>query len=203
MTAAPRPGSMRDRAQGGSSPQQRESGFRQAPYRATSAPAHKAPYDPTRAPAGYDQDYWGMAVLFRDLAMKDVNLRAGVPVIYGELRRIFEWFDLEHGSRPFQKRGDGFVEIKFGGMYRDGAGKRLTWVQVGYAIIREFWSRNWDDDALAYFTDKEIFERIAARVVERWLTERQRAKLAARPQQEIQPMTWNREGHRRRRITSE
>lgn len=199
--AAPRPGSMRDRAQRGSTGQQQSLFDRppqpgRAPRR--EQPQRKQAYDPTRAPAGYDQDYWGMAVLFRDLAMKDVNLRAGVPVIYGELRRAFEWFDLEHGTRAFQKRGDGTVEKTFADMYRDASNRPVTWVQVGYSAIEEFWSRAWDDDALTWFCDKEVLEQMVNRVCERWLASRMRARRAGR-KIEPKPLEWNREGHRKRR----
>lgn len=201
--ANPRPGSMRDRAQhdGGRESREVRSSFGQRP--APERPAQrKQPYDPAVAPAGYDQDYWGMAVLFRDRAMKDVNLRVGPPVIYGEMRRVFEWFDLEHGSRAFQKRGDGTVEKTFGQMYRDGKGSRQTWVQVGYAVIEEFWSRRWDDDALTWFCDKDVIERMATVVCERWLSQRMKARRAATPLPEPEPLQWNREGHRKRRRTS-
>lgn len=190
--AAPRPGSMRARALGGARPApSREAGPQQYPQ--------KQPYDPGRAPAGYDQDYWGMAVLFRDLAMKDVSLHVGPPVIYGELRRVFGWFGLEHGSRAFQTRGDGTVEKTFAQVYRDGDGKALTWVQVGYAIIEEFWSRVWDDAALSWFCNTDVFEQMATRVCERWLSERHAARLATCPAPEPEALAWNRDGHKRRR----
>lgn len=199
MNQPPKRGSMRARAMA------LESGGNVVPLRpgASVPPApRRTPYDPAKAPAGYDSDYWGMAVLFRDLAMKDdINLRAGVPVIYGELRRMFEWFDLEHGSRAFQKRGDGEVELTYADMYRDGDGKVLSWVAVGYAIIEEFWSRVWDDDALVYFCDMDILMSMAQRVCERWQASRFRASRIREPEPEI--MTWNREGHRRRRTPGE
>ena len=170
------------------------------PSPTAEAQPQRRSYDPTRAPAGYDQDYWGMALLFRDKAMADdINLRAGVPVIYTETRRMFEWFDLEHGSRPFERRGDGHVERTYAQVYRDGTGKQLTWQEVGYAIIEEFWDRYWDDDALQYFCDLDVFLEIADYVVTKWLNKRGRAWLARQPKKEPQPMEWKHDESKRRR----
>lgn len=192
--APPPKGSYRDRLQ-------RETAERNTwtptPGYQASQQTRRQPYDPTRAPAGYDQEGWHLALLFRDLAEKDgVSLRAGVPVIYGELSRVFERFDLEHGSRAFQKRGDGHVERTFGQMYRDEKNRPVPWLRVGEAVIREFWSRYWDADALTYFCDLDVFEEMATRVCERWLAQRMKAMRTTESAPE--PMKWNREGHKRR-----
>ena len=200
MTAAPRRGSMRDKALKQSGQQSLFDAPSSQPEHPPQQPKRRGPRDETVAPAGYDQNYWGMAVLFRDRAMKDdINLRAGVPVIYGEIRRVCEWFDLEHGSRPFQTKGDGTTEKTFAQVYRDGTGKQLTWVEVGYAIIEEFWCRVWDDAALSHFCDMDVFMFIARYVCEGWSGQRMRAHFKAHPPPTPDIETWNREGHRRRR----
>lgn len=159
-----------------------------APAPSGQAPQRKS-FDPTRTPAGYDPGYWHLALLFRDLAMKDdINLRAGVPVIYAEIKRIFEWFGLEQGSRPFRKRGDGKVERTYAQMYRDGDGSRVAWLDVGEAVVREFWSRVWDDDALSDFCDMDVLTRMTWEVCNHWESARGRAHAKAHPQPRPEPM---------------
>lgn len=150
-------------------------------------------FDPARVPAGYDPGYWHMALLFRDLAMADdINLRAGVPVIYAEIMRIFAWFDLEHGSRPFRRRGDGKVERTYAQMYRDGTGRQIAWRDVGEAIVREFWSRRWDDQALSYFCDMDILQQMAHYVCNHWENERFRRQREAHPRPAPEVRQWHR-----------
>ena len=218
MAAQPKPGSMRDRARRTHGEPEDETETSR-PDRATSRQSWQASrpapesrpaprkkwkeFDPAYVPEGAQPDYWHLAILFRDLALKDdITLRGGVPIIYDAIRQAFARFDLENGSRPFQRRGDGTVELTFAQVYRDGEGDRRPWPQVGEAVVREFWRRQWDSDALDYFCDIEILSQMVTRVCERWLGQRLRAKAAASPRPTPEPMTWSREGHNKRRRIS-
>lgn len=56
-------------------------------------PVHQAkvPGDGTLAPRGYRPDIWDLALLFQQKAeAEDLALRAGAPVLYGEINKIME-----------------------------------------------------------------------------------------------------------------
>ena len=185
----------------------RQSRDRAPTYRENAAKPDEAPapgtgsrgsWDRARVPDGYHPAYWHLALLFQDLAMADgISLRAGVPVVYAEMRRAFAWFGLEGGTRAYQERGDGTVELTFAQVYRDGAGRPLTWQQAGEAIVQEFWTRQWDSGALECFCDPGVLTEVARAVFGRWHGQRITAELRSRAAHPA-ARTWNRDGQRRR-----
>jgi hypothetical protein len=190
-SSGPKEGTLRAREQAGGT------GYGAGSARQTTRPAR---FDPAHVPDGAHPGYWHAAILFRDLALENgVSLRAGVPVIYAEIRRVFEWFDLEGGTRAFWQRGDGTVELTFAQVYRDAAGRRLPWAEVGEAIIREFWNRQWDSSALEYFCDPDVLTEVARYACEEWQLLRLKTARRESPPPAPQPVTWNRDGHRKRR----
>lgn len=135
--------------------------------------------------------YWHLALYFQDMAARDrIQLRAGVPVIYDEIRAAFAAFDFEGGTRIFED------DIPYAKVYRDEKGARLTWDKVAEAVIDEFWTRVWDREALRYFCDLERLDETVWDVCRRWRNIR--TKPVNRPAPE--PITWNRpESARRKR----
>lgn len=150
------------------------------------------------APASYDQQLWSFALMFRDLAGRNgVYVDGRLPVVYVAIERTINWFDAKAGSRPFQRRGDGTIEMTYRQAYKyvDGQGR---WAKVVEAAIDEFWTRAWDDDALHDFCDFEIFDQMMHVVCDRAYSRHlQSTHVKTTPE----PVRWNRDGHRKRRIT--
>lgn len=156
-------------------------------------------WDDTLAPPGYEQDIWQICLRFRDLATHaDVYMRAGMPVMYHNISRTLDWFRVKDGSRAFMARGDGTIDMTYRQAYKYAAPPHGRWQQVVELAVEEFWSRTWSGDALADFCDFEIFEQMMHVVCDRAYS---RHLKSAYVKPEPEPVPWNRDGHRKRRIT--
>jgi hypothetical protein len=156
-------------------------------------------WDDSLAPPGYEQDVWQICLMFRDLATRaDVYIRAGMPVMYHNVSRTLDWFRVKQGDRAFMARGDGTIDMTYRQVYKYAAPPRGRWQHVVEQAVDEFWTRVWSNDPLADFCDFETFEQMIYAVCDRAYSKHLAAQHNRTPPE---PVTWNRDGHRKRRIT--
>jgi len=164
------------------------SGFRRdaAPVRYGRTPAPAAsrpaaprqPFDRDRCPAGYDPDVWHLALRFEQSAKADgIELRAGRPVIYAEIDALVT----HHGLRgkTYRHRADRCRKRFLSELLADHcwlhlpelerasrAEADITWAQMVEVIMREFWSRIWDEHALDHF--RQHFQEYGQMALDHW-----------------------------------
>lgn len=148
------------------------SGFKPQP----SAP--RQPFDRDRCPAGYHPDVWHLALSFEQSAKANgIELRAGRPVIYSEIDALVT----HHGLRGKTYRHRtalcknialhpalaAHCWLHLPELVRTGHGDSdITWVQMVEVIIREFWSRIWDEHALDHF--RQHFQEYGQAALDHW-----------------------------------
>jgi hypothetical protein len=127
------------------------------PSRTTSGGS--TPPDRDRCPRGWDTDIWHLALVFESLAGdQDIKLRAGRPVIYSELAGRIK----DSGIRNWQKDDLPFSSEQLEAtlaqeFYSDIKLFGPLWRQFIEAMICEFFTRHWDENATATFTGKDMF----------------------------------------------
>lgn len=187
--SSPKPGTMRARGQGDNRPAQGSQAQRQP-----SAPRPRR--DPGTAPNGYRQEYWHLAQYFIQTCEAHGVPTKGVPIVYEEIKRRAEYWNLESGStavewdvrrpRPAEYRNkplpkDWNATVRLRDLYRDEDNQPLTWVQVGEAIIDWFWdspviAECRTSDVLHDLCDLENFGYLYSYVCDRWRYKRSRKK---------------------------
>lgn len=154
--------------------------------------------DEAQAPAGYDQDCWHLALLFRAGAQRDrIELAAKLPVICLEIDDLVTRYGI---------RGQTFRHVAEGCQHRETpyylaircwyhyppmalSGHEsgvITWVQMVEIIIAEFWSRIQNEHALDYF--RQSFGEYGQAAVRHWANLRVVNEIAARPHVRRGPM---------------
>src|SRR5581483_8981614 len=138
------------------------SSFRAGPQKSSggqpvSRPARRA--DPDACPSGYDQDIWGLVLLFGQLAAADgIHLAAGRPLLYAML---------EERVRELQARLEKAQKLEpRSGWWSATPGKRFgTWQELAEAAIRFEWANfRQDQYAADWFCDPTRFREMIRQV---------------------------------------
>lgn len=138
----------------------------------------KGPPGKDRCPAGWDEDIWSLALLFRQYARADgIELQQGPPVIYMEIDDLVTRYTMRGRTYPQEVYGckARFFPTDLASHCwlhypvsppEDQKPGDLVWHQKVEVIMAEFWSRVWDARALDHF--RQHFAEYGLMAVRHW-----------------------------------
>lgn len=154
--------------------------------------------DEAQAPAGYDQDCWHLALLFRAGAQRDrIELAAKLPVICLEIDDLVTRYGIRGQTFRHETHGCTRREMPYYLAARCWyhyppmalSGHQacvITWVQMVEIVIAEFWSRIQNEHALDYF--RQSFAEYGQAAVKHWANLRVVKEIDSRPHVPREPM---------------